>query len=109
MMNKMSSFFAIAFFISAGVNAAESVDTHQQAAMAHDMMNNSDAPAHQKMVQAHQMQARNSQSTKAVAPSFSQMDEHEKTMVVHESMNNGHAFSHQQQAEKHRQQIPAQG
>lgn len=33
-MNKMSSFFAIAFFISAGVNAAESVDTHQQAAMA---------------------------------------------------------------------------
>jgi hypothetical protein len=109
MMNKMSSFFAIAFFISAGVNAAESVDTHQQAAMAHDMMNNSDTPAHQKMVQAHQTQARNSQSTKAVAPSFSQMDEHEKAMVVHESMNNGHAFSHQQQAEKHRQQIPAQG
>lgn len=108
-MNKISSFFAIAFFISAGVNAAETVDTHQQAAMAHEMMDNSNASAHQKMVQAHQAQAHNSQTTKTVAPSFSQMDEHEKAMVVHESMNNGHASSHQQQAEKHRQQIPAQG
>ena len=48
-MNKMSSFLAIAFFISAGVNAAETPKMHQQAAMAHEMMNNSDAPAHQQM------------------------------------------------------------
>ena len=47
-MNKMSSFLAIAFFISAGVNAAETPKMHQQAAMAHEMMNNSDAPAHQR-------------------------------------------------------------
>lgn len=33
-MNKISSFLAIAFFISAGVNAAESSGTHQQAATA---------------------------------------------------------------------------
>jgi hypothetical protein len=109
MMNKISSFLAIAFFISAGVNATDSIDTHQQAAMVHKMMNNSDASAHQKMAQAHQAQAQNSQPTKTVAPSFAQMNEHEKAMVVHESMNNGHAFAHKQQAEQHRAQIPAQG
>ncbi|QBX80823.1 copper-binding protein [Citrobacter tructae] len=114
-MNKISSFLAIAFFISAGVNATDSIDTHQQAAMVHKMMNNSDASAHQKMAQAHQAQAQaqaqaqNSQPTKTVAPSFAQMNEHEKAMVVHESMNNGHAFAHKQQAEQHRAQIPAQG
>ena len=36
-MNKMSSFLAIAFFISAGVNAAETPKVHQQVAMAHEM------------------------------------------------------------------------
>ena len=59
-MNKMSSFLAIAFFISAGVNAAETPKMHQQAVMAHEMMNNSDAPAHQQMAQAHAAQANNS-------------------------------------------------
>ena len=39
-MNKISSFFAIAFFISAGVNAADTPKMHQQAAAAHEMMNN---------------------------------------------------------------------
>ena len=47
-MNKISSFFAIAFFISAGVNAADTPKMHQQAAAAHEMMNNSSAPAHQQ-------------------------------------------------------------
>lgn len=108
-MNKMSSFLAIAFFISAGVNAAQTGEMHLQAAMAHEMMNNSDAPAHQKMAQEHQTQAYHSQATSTVAPSFAQMNEHEKAMVVHQSMNNGHAYSHELQAEKHRQLIHAQG
>lgn len=108
-MNKMSSFLAIAFFISAGVNAADLPNMHQQAAVAHEMMNNGDAPAHQKMAQEHQTQAYHSQATSTVAPSFAQMNEHEKAMVVHQSMNNGHAYSHELQAEKHRQLIHAQG
>ncbi|NTX84281.1 copper-binding protein [Citrobacter youngae] len=106
-MNKISSFLAIAFFISAGVNAAETSTTHQQAAMAHEMMNNSDTPAHQQMAQTHKVQ--NSQSTRASAPSFSQMNEHEKAMVVHQSMNNSHSYSHELQAKKHREQAATQG
>lgn len=76
-MNKMSS-FSYRVFISAGVNAAETPQMHQQAAMAHEMMNNSDAPAHQQMAQAHAAQANNSSSTSTNAQSFSQMNEHEK-------------------------------
>ena len=108
-MNKISSFLAIAFFISAGVNAAETSTTHQQATMAHEMMNNSDTPAHQQMAQTHKAQVQNSQSTRASAPSFSQMNEHEKAMVVHQSVNNGHSFAHEVQAEQHRAQISTQG
>lgn len=108
-MNKISSFLAIAFFISAGVNAAETSTMHQQAAMAHDMMNNSDAPAHQQMAQKHEAQVQNSQSTRASAPPFSRMNEHEKAMVVHQSMNNSHSYSHELQAEKHREQAATQG
>ena len=108
-MNKISSFLAIAFFISAGVNAAETSTTHQQAAMAHEMVNNSDTPAHQQMAQTHKAQVQNSQSTRASAPSFSQMNEHEKAMVVHQSVNNGHSFAHEVQAEQHRAQISTQG
>ncbi|MGV3824043.1 copper-binding protein [Citrobacter portucalensis] len=107
-MNKMSSFLAIAFFISAGVNAAETPKMHQQAAMAHEMMNNSDAP-HQQMAQAHAAQANNSSSISTNAKSFSQMNEHEKAMVVHQSVNNGHSFAHEVQAEQHRAQISTQG
>ena len=103
-MNKMSSFLAIAFFISVGVNAAETPKVHQQAAMAHEMMNNSDAPAHQQMAQAHAAQANNSSSTSTNAQSFSQMNEHEKAMVVHQSTNNAHSYAHEQQAQKHRAQ-----
>lgn len=108
-MNKISSFLAIAFFISAGVNAAETSTTHQQATVAHEMMNNSDAPAHQKMAQTHEVQVQNSQSTRASALSFSQMNEHEKAMVVHQSMNNSHSYSHELQAKKHREQAVTQG
>ncbi|WP_284961907.1 copper-binding protein [Citrobacter portucalensis] len=108
-MNKMSSFLAIAFFISAGVNAAETPKMHQQAVMAHEMMNNSDAPAHQQMAQAHAARANNSSSTSTNAKSFSQMNEHEKAMVVHQSVNNGHSFAHEVQAEQHRAQISTQG
>lgn len=108
-MNKISSFLAIAFFISAGVNAAETSTTHQQATLAHEMMNNSDAPAHQKMAQTHEVQVQNSQSTRASALSFSQMNEHEKAMVVHQSMNNSHSYSHELQAKKHREQAATQG
>ncbi|GJK68261.1 copper-binding protein [Citrobacter freundii] len=95
-MNKMSSFLAIAFFISVGVNAAETPKMHQQATMAHEMMNNSHASAHQS-------------STPTNAQSFSQMNEHEKAMVVHQSVNNGHSFAHEIQAEQHRAQISTQG
>lgn len=108
-MNKISSFLAIDFFISAGVNAAETSTTHQQATVAHEMMNNSDAPAHQKMAQTHEVQVQNSQSTRASALSFSQMNEHEKAMVVHQSMNNSHSYSHELQAKKHREQAATQG
>ncbi|MBJ8888949.1 copper-binding protein [Citrobacter sp. FDAARGOS_156] len=108
-MNKISSFLAIAFFISAGANAAETSTTHQQATVAHEMMNNSDAPAHQKMAQTHEVQVQNSQSTRASALSFSQMNEHEKAMVVHQSMNNSHSYSHELQAKKHREQAATQG
>ena len=108
-MNKMSSFLAIAFFISAGVNAAETPKMHQQAAMAHEMMNNSDAPAHQQMAQAHAAHANNSSSTSTNAQSFSQMNEHEKAIVVHQSVHNGHSFAHEVQAEQHRAQISTQG
>ncbi|WP_417026997.1 copper-binding protein [Citrobacter sp.] len=108
-MNKISSFLAIAFFISAGVNAAETSTTHQQATVAHEMMNNSDAPAHQKMAQTHEVQVQNSQSTRASALSFSQMNEHEKAMVVHQSRNNSHSYSHELQAKKHREQAATQG
>ncbi|TKU96622.1 copper-binding protein, partial [Citrobacter sp. TBCS-14] len=51
----------------------------------------------------------NSQSTRASAPSFSQMNEHEKAMVVHQSMNNSHSYSHELQAKKHREQAATQG
>ncbi len=108
-MNKMSSFLAIAFFISVSVNAAETPKVHQQAAMAHEMMNNSDASAHQQMAQAHASQANNSSSTPTNSQSFSQMNEHEKAMVVHQSVNNGHSFAHEIQAEQHRAQISTQG
>ncbi|MEW5191976.1 copper-binding protein [Citrobacter freundii] len=108
-MNKMSSFLAIAFFISVGVNAAETPKVHQQAVMAHEMMNNSDASAHQQMAQAHASQANNSSQTPTNAKSFSQMNKHDKAMVVHQSVNNGHSFAHEIQAEQHRAQISTQG
>lgn len=77
--------------------------------MAHEMMNNSDAPAHQQMAQTHEAQVQNSQSARTSAPSFSQMNEHEKAMVVHQSMNNSHSYSHELQAKKHREQAATQG
>lgn len=106
-MNKISSFFAIAFFISAGVNAADTPKMHQQAAAAHEMMNNSGAPAHQQMAQEHVAQTNN--STPSQARPFSQMNKHEKAMVVHQSVNNGHSYAHEVQARQHSAQIPAQG
>ncbi|MDM3330044.1 copper-binding protein [Citrobacter sp. Cb130] len=109
MMNKISSFFAIAFFISAGVNAADTPKMHQQAAAAHEMMNNSGAPAHQQMAQEHVAQTNNSTSTPSQARPFSQMNKHEKAMVVHQSVNNGHSYAHEVQARQHSAQIPAQG
>lgn len=108
-MNKISSFFAIAFFISAGVNAADTPKMHQQAAAAHEMMNNSSTPAHQQMAQEHVAQMNNSTPTPSQARPFSQMNKHEKAMVVHQSMNNGHSYAHEVQARQHRVQIPGQG
>lgn len=108
-MNKLTSFLAIAFFISAGVNAAETTETHQQAAMVHETVNNSGASAHQQIAQKHEMLAHHNNPAPVIAPAFSQMDEHEKAMVVHQSMNNGHAYAHELEAEKHRKRIPAQG
>ena len=77
--------------------------------MAHEMMNNSDASAHQQMAQAHASQANNSSSTPTNAQSFSQMNEHEKAMVVHQSVNNGHSFAHEIQAEQHAHRSPLKG
>ncbi|MEF9891468.1 copper-binding protein [Citrobacter sp.] len=108
-MNKISSFFAIALFISAGVNAADTPKMHQQAVAAHEMMNNSSAPAHQQMAQEHIAQMNNSTPTPSQARPFSQMNKHEKAMVVHQSMNNGHSYAHEVQARQHRVQIPGQG
>ncbi|WP_410750469.1 hypothetical protein [Citrobacter sp. U14242] len=65
-MNKMSSFFAIAFFISAGVNAAETsphaqsfsqMSEHEKAVVVHQSMNNGHSYAHEQQAEKHRAQA----------------------------------------------------
>ncbi|WP_213132949.1 hypothetical protein [Citrobacter sp. FP75] len=65
-MNKMSSFLAIAFFISAGVNAAETsphaqsfaqMNEHEKAMVVHQSMNNGHSYAHEQQAEKHRAQA----------------------------------------------------
>lgn len=65
-MNKISSFFAIAFFISAGVNAAETsphaqsfsqMNEHEKAMVVHQSMNNGNSYAHEQQAEKHRAQA----------------------------------------------------
>lgn len=65
-MNKISSFFAIAFFISAGVNAAETsphaqsfsqMNEHEKAMVVHQSMNNGHSYAHEQQTEKHRAQA----------------------------------------------------
>ena len=65
-MNKISSFFAIAFFISAGVNAAETsphahsfsqMNEHEKAMVVHQSMNNGHSYAHEQQAEKHRAQA----------------------------------------------------
>ncbi|MFS2223821.1 copper-binding protein [Pantoea sp. B65] len=79
---------------------------HDQAAMSHEMMQNSTSAAHQDMAEMHKkmMKVKPGTTTES-ATSFSEMNEHEKATVVHEKANNGQSsIIHQQQAEKHRSQ-----
>lgn len=100
-MNKFTSLLAVVF-ISAGVKAAEKMESRQLSATAHEMMNNGDAFAHQQMAQTQKTSA---PATVENATSFSEMDGYEKAMVIHQSMNNAHSFSHEIQAEEHHKQI----
>ena len=65
-MNKMSSCLAIAFFISAGVNAAETsphaqsfsqMNEHEKAMVVHPSTNNAHSYAHEQQVEKHRAQA----------------------------------------------------
>ncbi|ECF6052809.1 copper-binding protein [Salmonella enterica subsp. salamae] len=104
-MNKFTSFLAVVFFISAGVNAAEKMESRQLSATAHGMMNNGDAFAHQQMAQTQKTSAPTTVAQRQNAIPFSEMDDHEKAMVIHQSMNNAHSFAHVIQAEEHHKQI----
>ena len=64
-MNKMSSFLAIAFFISAGVNAAETsshaqsfsqMNEHEKAMVVHQSVNNGHSFAHEIQAEQHRAQ-----------------------------------------------------
>ncbi|EBO9260257.1 hypothetical protein [Salmonella enterica] len=104
-MNKFTSFLAVVFFISAGVNAAEKMESRQLSATAHEMMNNGDAFAHQQMAQTQKTSAPTTVAQRQNATPFSEMDDHEKAMVIHQSMNNAHSFAHEIQAEEYHKQI----
>ncbi|EPL8007023.1 copper-binding protein [Klebsiella aerogenes] len=105
-MNTVRTIVAISVIFAASVaNAAEM--THHNAALAHEMMNNGQSPAHQQMAQEHLAQVGDNPASPQQARSFSQMNEHEQAAVFHESLNNGQAFAHQAEAKAHRQQIPA--
>ena len=107
-MNTVRTIVAISVIFAASVaNAAEM--THHNAALAHEMMNNGQSPAHQQMAQGHLAQVGDNPASPKQPRSFSQMNEHEKAMVVHQSVNNGHSFAHEIQAEQHRAQISTQG
>lgn len=69
-MNKMSSFLAIAFFISAGVNAAETsshaqsfsqMNEHEKAMVVHQSTNNGHSYAHEQQAEKHRVQANSAQ------------------------------------------------
>lgn len=83
------------------------MSSHDQAAMSHDMMQNSNSAAHQDMAEMHKkMMKAKPGATNETAKSFSEMSEHEKAAAVHEKANNGQSsVVHQQQADKHRSQI----
>ncbi|EKH3927644.1 copper-binding protein [Salmonella enterica subsp. enterica serovar Montevideo] len=83
------------------------MSSHDQAAMSHDMMQNSNSAAHQDMAEMHKkMMKAKPGATNETAKSFSEMSEHEKAAAVHEKVNNGQSsVVHQQQADKHRSQI----
>ncbi|KLF10665.1 copper-binding protein [Klebsiella aerogenes] len=105
-MNTVRTIVAISVIFAASVaNAAEM--THHNAALAHEMMNNGQSPAHQQMAQGHLTQVGDNLASPKQPRSFSQMNEHEQAAVFHESLNNGQAFAHQAEAKAHRQQIPA--
>ncbi|EPK6501466.1 copper-binding protein [Klebsiella aerogenes] len=105
-MNTVRTIVAISVIFAASVaNAAEM--THHNAALAHEMMNNGQSPAHQQMAQEHLAQVGDNPASPKQPRSFSQMNEHEQAAVFHESLNNGQAFAHQAEAKAHRQQIPA--
>lgn len=105
-MNTVRTIVAISVIFAASVaNAAEM--THHNAALAHEMMNNGQSPAHQQMAQGHLAQVGDNPASPKQPRSFLQMNEHEQAAVFHESLNNGQAFAHQAEAKAHRQQIPA--
>ncbi|HGY3897048.1 TPA: copper-binding protein [Klebsiella aerogenes] len=105
-MNTVRTIVAISVIFAASVaNAAEM--THHNAALAHEMMNNGQSPAHQQMAQGHLAQVGDNPASPKQPRSFSQMNEHEQAAVFHESLNNGQAFAHQAEAKAHRQQTPA--
>ncbi|EIW9479175.1 MULTISPECIES: hypothetical protein [Klebsiella] len=105
-MNTVRTIVAISVIFAASVaNAAEM--THHNAALAHEMINNGQSPAHQQMAQGHLAQVGDNPASPKQPRSFSQMNEHEQAAVFHESLNNGQAFAHQAEAKAHRQQIPA--
>lgn len=105
-MNTVRTIVAISVIFAASVaNAAEM--THHNAALAHEMMNNGQSPAHQQMAQGHLALVGDNPTSPKQSRSFSQMNEHEQAAVFHESLNNGQAFAHQAEAKAHRQQIPA--
>lgn len=81
------------------------MESRQLSATAHEMMNNSDAFAHQQMAQTQKTSAPTTVAQRQNAIPFSEMDDHEKAMVIHQSMNNAHSFAHEIQAEEHYKQI----
>ena len=82
------------------------MSSHDQAAMSHDMMQNSNSAAHRTWLKCIKMMKAKPGATNETAKSFSEMSEHEKAAAVHERANNGQSsVVHQQQADKHRSQI----
>lgn len=105
-MKKMTLALTLALLFTASANAVESIEMHQHAVMAQEMMNNAQAPAHQQMINAHKKQAGEQAAAVQHGVSFSEMNEHERAAIVQESVNNSSAYAHQVLAAKHRQQIP---